>query len=230
MLRYLFPIVLGLGGAAVLVGLGLWQLQRLEWKEAVLAEIEARITADPVALPESPDPVRDRYLPVEVTGRTGAEELHVLVSAKGLGPGFRIVTAFETGAGRRILLDQGVVPDELKDAARPPVAATVTGNLHWPDERDGFTPDDDPAANYWYARDVDRMAAALGTEPVLVIAREFAPARADILPLPVGIEGIPNNHLGYAVQWFGMAAVWLGMTALLFRRISRRGKADPGPA
>jgi surfeit locus 1 family protein len=145
------------------------------------------------------------------------------------GAGFRIVTAFETPEGRRLLLDRGFVPDEAKTAPRPPQQLTVTGNLHWPDDRDGFTPENDPQANYWFARDLPEMAEALGTEPVLVVARATDPAQPGIAPLPLGTEGIPNNHLGYAIQWFGLAAVWLGMTALLIRRISRRAGEGPAP-
>ena len=74
------------------------------------------------------------------------------------------------------------------------------------------------------------MAAALGTEPVLIVARSAEPPVPGVAPLPVGVEGIPNNHLGYAIQWFGMAAVWLGMTALLIRRISRRASENEGAA
>lgn len=230
MRRYLFAAIAGLGGAAILAALGFWQLARAEWKDAILSEIEARIAAEPVAVPANPDPEADRYLPVRATGTTGERELHVLVSQKSLGAGFRIVSAFETEAGRRLLLDRGFVPDEAKATERPPVTLTVTGNLHWPEERDGFTPDDDRAANYWFARDVPVMAEALGTEPVLIVARATEPPQEGIRPMPVGTEGIPDNHLGYAVQWFGMAIVWLGMTALLIRRISRRADETPGPA
>ena len=226
MLRYLFPLIAGLGGAAVLAALGVWQLQRLEWKEGVLADIEARIAAPPVELPDVPELERDRYLPVRATGTTGGAELHVLVSLRDAGAGFRIVTAFDTEGGRRILLDRGFVPTEAKDAARPPRRLAVTGNLHWPDERDRFTPENDPEGNFWFAREVPVMAEALDTKPVLLVVRATEPRQQGIRPLPVSTEGIPNSHLGYAVQWFGMAAVWLGMTALLIRRISRRGREE----
>lgn len=221
MLRYLFPLFLGLGGAAVLGALGLWQVQRLDWKETLLADLENRLRGVPVALPAAPDPEADRYLPVIATGTTGAEELHVLVSTKDRGAGFRIITAFDLG-GRQVLLDRGFVPDAARNLPRPPVTLTVTGNLHWPDDRDSYTPQNDPDTNYWFARDLGPMAAHLGTEPLLIVARDIAGPDQGIMALPLDTAGIANNHLGYAVQWFGLAIVWLGMTAFLIRRISKR--------
>lgn len=218
--RLILPLLFGLGGTLILLALGVWQLQRLEWKEGVLAEIEARIAAPPVPLPAAPDPARDRFLPVALRGAFTGEELHVLASRKRRGPGYRIVGAFRTEDGRRVMVDRGFVPTEAKDSPRPPGPAEVTGNLHWPDEVDGFTPAPDIAAGIWFARDVPAMAAALGTEPVLVVAR--APTGDGVEPEPVGTAGIPNDHLQYALTWFALAAVWAGMTAFLLWRIRRR--------
>jgi len=220
MKRYVFPLILGIVGTAVLVSLGVWQLQRLEWKEAILADIAGRISEAPVSLPDNPDPEKDRYLPVRAEGRFGEAELHVLVSLRGPGAGYRVIQPFETG-GRRILVDRGYVPAAEKDAPPATGPAIVTGNLHWPDEVDSFTPEADPAGNIWFARDVPVLAEALDTEPVLVIAREIEGAQRGE-PLPVTTEGIPNSHLGYAVQWFGLALVWAGMTAFLLWRIHTR--------
>ena len=63
------PLIFGLAGVAILVALGIWQVQRLAWKEGVLEKIEARIAADPVSLPEAPDSEQHKYLPVEVNGK-----------------------------------------------------------------------------------------------------------------------------------------------------------------
>jgi surfeit locus 1 family protein len=65
---------------------------------------------------------------------------------------------------------------------------TVTGNLHWPEEVDGFTPEPDLARNIWYARDVDALAAHLGTEPVLIVARDLSVSDDPVTPLPVDTE------------------------------------------
>lgn len=219
MRRILFPLLLGLVGGAVLISLGVWQMQRLAWKEAILADISARIVADPVALPANPDPEADRYLPVRAEGVFTGESLDVLVSRKQIGAGVRVVEVFET-EGRRVMVDRGFVPEGQRSAPRPPGPAVVVGNLHWPEEVDGFTPEPDARTGLWFARDVPAMAAHLGADPVLIIARE--PTVPGIEPIPVDISGIPNDHFGYAVQWFGLAAVWLGMTAYLLWRIRRR--------
>ena len=217
----LFLLVFGLTGVAVLVALGNWQMRRLAWKEAILAEIESRIAADPVPLPADPDPERDRYLAVAVTGRMAPGEIPVLVSTRHFGAGYRIIAPFVTQDGRRILIDRGFVPTTARDAPRALGAMRVIGNLHWPDEIDRFTPAPDRKAGIWFARDVPALAAELDTEPVLVIAR----SRTDpgVTPLPVDTRGIPNDHLQYAITWYGLALVWAVMTGyFLWRNRARR--------
>ncbi|MDT8855918.1 SURF1 family protein [Paracoccaceae bacterium Fryx2] len=220
MKRYLLPVLFGLAGAAILIALGVWQVQRLAWKEAVLADIAAHIAAAPVDLPRDPDPVAQRYLPVTMTGAFTGEGLEVLASRKQIGAGVRVIAVFLTDTGRRVLVDRGFVPEVEKGLPRSVTIAQVTGNLHWPDEVDSFTPAPDAGRNLWFARDVPAMAAALGTEPLLVVAR--VPTGDDIDPLPVDTSGIPNDHLTYAITWFSLAVVWLGMTVLLLWRIRRR--------
>lgn len=224
------PLIFGIAGVAVLLGLGNWQMQRLEWKEAVLAQIEQRISAPPVALPDVPDPVADKYLPVEMAGQFGAGALRVLVSRKQVGAGYRIISPFET-QGRRVLVDRGFIKVDAPVPDAPAGMVRVLGNLHWPDDRLGSTPENDVAGNIWFARDIAQMAQVLGTEPVLVIARDVSrPVGASssaavgaVTPMPVDTSGIPNDHLSYAVTWFTLAAIWAAMTALF---IWRRRETD----
>lgn len=219
----LIPLIFGIAGVAVLVWLGLWQLERLAWKEGILAEIEARVSAEPVALPEVVEPGADRYLPVVATGRIGPRVLRVLVSRKQVGPGYRLISALETG-GRRVLLDRGFIA--VEDAIPTPEGAmTVRGNLHWPDDRLSSTPENDVAGNMWFARDIAQMAGELGTEPLLIVAREVAPPEPGVTPLPVDTGHIPNDHLSYAITWFSLAAIWTVMTGAF---IWRQGRAAKG--
>lgn len=220
-MRYLFAVVLGIGGALVLLSLGFWQLDRLAWKEERLARIDQRMAAAPVALPDSPQEARDTYLRVAVSGVLGGEEIHVLTSQKNVGPGFLVIARMVTQEGREILVDLGFVPEAGKTAPRGG-RISVEGNLLWPNEVDPwFTPDPDLEGNRWFARDLPAMAAALGTEPVLVVASATTGAAG--LPEPQRVAAnIANDHLEYAITWFSLTVVWLAMTGLLIWRIRRR--------
>lgn len=218
--RMIFPLLVGLLGGAILISLGVWQMQRLAWKEGVLAEIAARIADAPVALPATVDPVADRYMPVTATGRFTGEHADILVSRKQIGAGVRVVEVFETADGRRVLVDRGFLTDDDRAKPRESGSATVEGNLHWPEETDGFTPPPDPKTGLWFARDVAALSAALETEATFIVARK--PTGGAIEPMPVDTSGIPNDHMNYAITWFSLAAVWLGMTAYLLWRIRQR--------
>ena len=218
MRRYLVPLIFGLGGIAILVSLGVWQMQRLAWKEGMLADIDRQIAANPVPLFAQS---LEEFMAVTATGTITDQEAHVLTSRKPDGAGFRIVSAFET-EGRRVLVDRGFVPEAQKTAERPPVAATITGNFRTVDESDSFTPAADLEENFHFARDVEVLAAALQTEPILIILRETSEPNPPVSPWPVDTSGIPNDHLEYAITWFSLALVWAGMTAFLLWRIRQR--------
>ncbi len=209
-------LIFGLAGLALLVGLGVWQVQRLAWKEGVLDEIAAKISAAPVGLPARAGEA-DRYLPVRAEGRIGAQALRVLVSQKQVGAGYRLISVLETG-GRRVLLDRGFIPVAREVPVPPEGDVVVTGNLHWPDDRTGATPANDVAGNIWFARDIAQMAGVLGTESLLIVARDLSPPERAVEPLPVDGARIPNDHLEYAVTWFSFALIWAVIVAVLIRR------------
>ena len=133
-----------------------------------------------------------------------------------------MISAFTTGDGRRILLDRGFIPEDRRDAPRPPVSLSVTGNLLWPNEEDSYTPTPDQKQRLWFARNVKTMSQFLQTEPILVVARQATGEDPTIVPVPVDGSGIPNDHLGYAITWFSLAGVWAGMTVYLLWRIRQR--------
>jgi surfeit locus 1 family protein len=215
----LFAFVIGLAGVAVLVSLGVWQMRRLDWKEGLIAEAAAMMDHAPVDLPATPDPATDRYLPVQVTGRLTGEEAHVLTSDRFRGPGFLVIAAFQMADGRRILIDRGFIPEEDRKAPRPAKDAMIEGNLNWPDDMTSSTPGHDAKTGIWFGRDLPGMAAALGTEPLLVIAR--SDTGDGITPVPAAAN-FRNDHLQYAITWFSLAAVWAGMTLAYLWRIRTR--------
>lgn len=221
MTRYLFPLIIGILGCGILINLGFWQLQRLDEKEGALAQIQSGIDAAAVPLPDQIDPSM-KYLPVTVSGTTTGDEIDILSGTKERGGGYQVVSRFITDDGRAILIDRGFIPQELRHVKRPPTRLQIEGNLHWPDEKGSATPEPNLDENIWFARDVPAMAKALNTEPVLVVASFVRGDVQDVEPIPVAVEGIPNNHLSYAVQWFMIAAAWAGMTVALIWRIRQR--------
>ncbi|MEM8582367.1 MAG: SURF1 family protein [Pseudomonadota bacterium] len=225
-MRLAIPLAFGLIGTLILLALGNWQVNRLAEKEAYLTAIDARITQAPVELPANPEPTADRFLSVTTTGVFTDDHIDVLASAKGVGAAYRVITAFETQDGRRIMVDRGFLPVAERGIARTGGAATLTGNLHWPDEVDRFTPDPDPEDRLWFAREVSELAAVLDTESVLLVLRETSEATPFARPFPVNTSGIPNDHLEYAVTWFSLAAVWFGMTLYFVWRMRRTTTPD----
>jgi heme/copper-type cytochrome/quinol oxidase subunit 3/cytochrome oxidase assembly protein ShyY1 len=139
MRRLLLPLAFGLIGTAILIGLGIWQVQRLAWKTGIIASIESAPRRRSRGTCPGPRPRADRYRLVAVEGAFLPGEAHVYTSAPPRGVGYRVVAPFETADGRRILVDRGFVPIDEKDAARPLGPAAVEGALVWPDETDRFT-------------------------------------------------------------------------------------------
>jgi surfeit locus 1 family protein len=214
------PLFFGVLGIAVLVALGVWQVQRLAWKTDILERIDARLAAAPVAIPAMPDPVADQYLRVRAEGAIAPGELHVYTTGPRGAVGYRVIAPLELAGGRRILLDRGFVPIDAKDTPRRLGPVAVEGSLSWPRETDGWTSSPDRDANIWFARDVPLMAEALATEPLLLVVATGDGADG-LVAMPV-TANVSNNHLQYAITWFGLAVVWTLMTGYLLWRIKRR--------
>ncbi|MBT6520486.1 MAG: SURF1 family protein, partial [Rhodobacteraceae bacterium] len=163
-------------------------------------------------------------LPVRGTGSyIGEETVRVLVSQKIYGAGYRLINAFELRDGRKIMVDRGFISVRAALPAVPKGTGQVTGNLQWPQEIDSFTPDNDLAANIWFARDVAKLSEHLQTEPILLVLRNSSFADDLARPLPKMSANIPNDHLNYALTWFSLALIWLGMSGYFLYR-SRNSK------
>ena len=214
------PLGFGVVGVGILISLGVWQLERLQWKAAKLAAIEAMLVLTPVSLPDVVEAGADRYRGVTVAGRFTGEVVFSLDSMRDAGPGKRVIAVLQTAAGRRVLVDRGIWLDGTSATPLLAHAAVVAGNLDWPQEVDSFTPPPDVKTGLWFARDVVAMAKVLGAEPVLIVAR--APTGDGITPMPVDTSAIPNDHWQYAMTWFSLAAAWAGMTAGWVWRIRQR--------
>ena len=218
--RLVSAAAFGAFGVAVLLGLGTWQVQRMYQKRAQIEAMVTGISAAPVPVPAQPDPARDKYLPVTAAGVFTGETIYVLSGMPEIGAGVEVISVLKTTEGRRLLVDRGFLAENDKKRTLKVGQVAVTGNLLWPQESDSFTPKPDPVTGLWFARDVPAMAAQLGTEPTLIVAR--GPTGDGILAMPLDSSTIPDNHWGYAITWFSLAAVWALMTGALVWRIRRR--------
>ena len=230
-----FPVGLTLVTAialAILIGLGFWQVQRLHWKEGLLARIHALQAAPPqplaVVLRQVSAGVDVDYTRVSADCpdiETGA--FVKLWSVPDDRSGFRIIAACRLAAPpyASILVDRGFIVQD--DAAKlgpgqgARLTAPITGVLRKGDKANFVTPPNQPAQNLWYSRDVPAMAHALGVSapaPVFLMLESPAPKGFGPPPAPLPTD-IPNNHLQYAVTWFGLAAGLAGVyLAMLWRR------------
>lgn len=218
MRKIFFPILFGIAGCAVLIALGTWQVQRLAWKEGILANIDARLAQAPTAIDLTMTEDADEYRRVTVSGTPTGEELHVLVSGTAAGTGYRGVSKFVTDAGDAILIDQGLLALDNKDAPALTQPTDVTGTILWPDDKNSSTPDPDLTKNIWFARNVPDMAAHLDTAPIMVVVTQATPPDPRITPLPITSANIKNDHLEYAITWFLLAIVWAIMSLYLIFR------------
>ncbi|MDO6590123.1 SURF1 family protein [Loktanella sp. D2R18] len=220
--KLIFPLLLGIAGCGVLVSLGVWQVQRLSWKENILAELDSRLTGAPTPLTQTATEIDDEYTRVTLAGAPTGEELHVLTSGTAAGTGYRVISKFILDDGSAILVDLGLLPLVAKDAAPLIAPMQITGTLLWPDDQNNSTPDPDLAKNIWFARNTEIMAAELATEPFMIVASTATPADPRLTPLPVATSGIKNDHLEYAITWFSLAFVWAVMTLFLIFRTTRQ--------
>jgi surfeit locus 1 family protein len=224
-----WPSFFALGALVVLLGLGTWQIERLIWKEGLIADRQAAVSAPPVALPSSRDAAQAlEYHRVAVTGHfLNDRELYLGATSEDGHPGYQVITPLMLADGRALLVERGFVPQERRDPSSRPEGelegdATVTGLLRVPPAGRPywFIPDNSASRNYWLYVDIPAMAAAARVDKVLPFYVD-ADATANPGGLPVGGQtrvDLPNNHLQYAITWYALAAGLIVVYAVFIRR------------
>ena len=224
-------LVAALIGIAILLALGAWQVQRLSWKQDLLAAVEERLAAAPSDLAsvlDAEDAGDDiEFRKVSLSGRfLHADEKLMLATLDGK-VGWEVITPFLTDSGIAVLVDRGFVPDGLRDPAKrmTPETASLTGIVRRHASARGlFDPDNDVAGNMWYWWDVPGMLAASAIPPDAKVAPfviQALPTDGTSYPRPPEPRAaFRNNHLQYAITWFGLALV-LAIVAFFFARQQR---------
>lgn len=226
--RFVFATVLGLF-MLVFAGLGIWQLERRSWKLDLIARVEARIHAAPVAAPGSAEWSRisaatDEYRRVVLQGRylDVPETLTMAVTERG--PGFWVLAPFRSDDGFTVLVNRGFVPEGQREPSERRATRSgdtkVVGLLRLSEPGGGFLRSNDPAAGRWYSRDVIAIASARGLGEVALFFVD-ADTASEPGPLPQGgmtQVSFRNTHLIYALTWFCLALMSAGAAVFLIRR------------
>lgn len=234
-LRWTRLVIVTLIGLILLAGfgsLGIWQVQRLHWKTDLIARVDARIHADPVAAPGPADwpgltAQSAEYRRVTLTGRfLNADEVQIYTPTE-WGPGYWVLTPLARDDGTVVMVNRGLVPEDLRDPATRPAPQgeqTVIGLLRISEDRGWlFSRPNNPAARLWYRRDIGSITAALGLKdaaPYFVDQELGDPAA-----WPRGGQTVVqfrNAHLGYALTWFALAAFVVFAWGLVLRSELRR--------
>ncbi len=232
--RLVAPAIATALALAFLIGLGIWQLERKVWKEALMAALTQRLDASSVALPAPErwpllDPARDEFrrvsLSAEFSYRQQAFVYTTGSAGRGepAGPGYWVFTLAHGSGGHAVVVNRGFVPQTRKADAQngsPSGIVDIVGIMRWPERRTIFTPADDAPHDLWFVRDHAAMATAKGwgkVAPFFVDLESPRPAAGVPRPGAAAIN-LRNDHLNYALTWFALALVLLVIFALWARK------------
>jgi len=223
------PFLAALGICAVLVfmglvALGLWQVERRTWKLDLIAKVDQRVHAQPSGAPGPEqwlqvNAASDEYRRVSATGTLLLDRETLVQATTTLGGGYWVLTPLQRTDGSVLLINRGFVPPERRDRANrddkaPTGETTITGLLRITEPGGSFLRHNDPAANRWYSRDVQAIAAARGLDRVapffidaeVPVGHTAASPKAETWPVAgLTVISFPNNHLTYAITWFALA-------------------------
>lgn len=219
---------------AVLIGLGVWQLQRRGEKHALIAALDERLAAAPVALPSasqwsSLNAANDEFRRVTFSAAIDpSKDVMVYGSGSGIradvsGPGTWAFVPAKLASGETVAINLGFVQNTLQDraqqdraiAALPRGAQTFTGYIRFPEHAGWFSPKPDATKRLWFERDHEAMAQAFAwSQPTGRIAPFYVDLESPVPPSGVPKPGplsvrLKDNHLQYAITWFGLAAAVL---------------------
>jgi surfeit locus 1 family protein len=229
----LLPTLITIAIVVICIGLGAWQLERLQWKRGLIAARQAAVAAPPVGPPRTLEQARGmefRHVADEGTFLNDAELYLGATSPHGGAAGFEVFTPLREADGRIVFVNRGFVPSERKDpntrrAGEPEGIVRVSGLLRVPPEKKPgwFLPDNRSDLNYWFWIDLGAMAKADRLDHVAPFYID-----ADATPNPGGwpqggvtpLE-LPNNHLQYAITWFSLAAGMLVIYIVSLRQDRR---------
>ena len=220
---------------ALLIGLGLWQLERLQWKLGLIAQIQRNMTAPAISLDQALKlgVERAQYRRVTVRGSLdNTKENYLYTTGPEGGPVYHVLTPLLVGSGNAVMTDRGYIPVSLRDPAirpgsEPNGQVEFVGILRTSDQPGVFTPQPDLRNRVWFTRDVASMARRDHLRLIAPVILEAVGAPGQKWPRGGQTRvDLPNDHLQYALTWFLLAAV-LAIVYLAWHRA--RGRVSLAP-
>jgi surfeit locus 1 family protein len=210
----LWPTLVTVPAVLLMLGLGVWQVERLSWKTALLRHIGEQMTAPALPLPAAvADPVAFDYRRVSITGRF-LHDREMYLAARSLrdNVGYQVLTPMVRDGGEAVLVNRGWIPLDKRDpstraAGQTGGVVTVEGVARMPRGRNWFQPDNEPDRGFWFWIDPPAMAGYAGVPRLAPVVVE-AGSQPNPGGLPIGGQTrvtIPNDHLQYAITWFSLA-------------------------
>ena len=242
-----WPTVFTIPAIALMLGLGVWQLDRLAWKTDLIAEIQSRLAADPapfdaVLAEAGGDPGSVQFRRVTLAGEfLHDREMYLAARSMNGNPGYHVMTPFRETGGDVVLVDRGWVPVERKlpdRRAEGQVAGPLTleAVIRVPHATKAwFQPDNEPQENMWYWIDLPALRAHAGAEAAAAAMPAAAAIYVEAGPaenpggFPIGGQtrvNLPNDHLQYAITWFALALI----LAVIYVIYHRRPRDEARPA
>ena len=230
----LWPILLASAiGIMILLSLGVWQVQRLAWKEGLIAELDSRLKAEPISLQQAMEKKAAgqdlEYVKVKLTGQIDGNNLRKVASINGE-PGWEILLPFKTNEGQLVLVDLGAIAENQSYSAKSePQSFEAVIRIH--NKGAGlFDADNDPEKNIWYWWDLPEMMATAFAKsdgaPVPFILQKLPTPNDNNMPMSEHPKvELTNNHLGYAITWFGLAAALAGVAGFYVFSLRRKSEA-----
>ena len=233
----LWPTVVSIPALLVLIMLGTWQVQRLQWKTALIADYEARATAKAVVPDFQAEPIE--FQRVALTGAYDhAKTIYLTGRTYEGNAGFHVVSLFRTDDGQDVLVNRGWVSEgyrEPETRLQSMVEGTITidGIIRLPQRQGQFVPDNEPDNGFWFTMKPDEVASYLKSDQAvqnLYIDIVRDPEAKLTLPIAAELKiNVSNSHLNYAVTWYGIALSLIGVYLayhhsagrLRFRRVTQ---------
>ncbi len=218
--------------ATTMFYLGAWQIQRLHWKEALIASLDTAAKAEPLTTLPAKETLslHDNFSRYRLNGTfLNNKEIHLAVRYFKGKLGYHLLTPFKTTDGTIILLNRGWIPTEKKELNKRPKSLaegiqTVTFMLRSDKDHTSFTPDNQPAKNMWFWRDIPTISKVAGVELYPLSGDVIGEQNPETLPVPSsGIITLRNDHLGYALTWFGIGISIVVMSIIYARKAKRHG-------